>query len=230
MPHTAIMALSFSFSKFSSSHSRGEATRRRAVSATHAVPRARQAAKTARSACNDGIGEPSSAKICGASCAKAVTMARQRSASAGLSAAIRLAVASIFRSTPSQPPSGNAVAKHCSAPTKARPWASKAILVGGKERRAGKQAQIHRIEVVAKAGPRDFAGLDRAAGNFRALDDGDLPALGGKMQRGGEPVDAGADHDRIVSHSLAPRCADPAGSPPSRSLASADISYLKCLR
>ena len=104
-----------------------------------------------------------------------------------------------------------------------------AILVGGKERRAGKQAQIHRIEVVAKAGQRDFAGLDRAAGNIRALDDGDLPALGGKMQRGGEPVDSGADHDRIVSHSLAPRCADLAGSPPSRSLASADISYLKCL-
>jgi hypothetical protein len=24
------------------------------------------------------------------------------------------------------------------------------------------------------------------------------------MQRGGEPIDAGADHDRIVSHSLAP--------------------------
>ena len=62
----------------------------------------------------------------------AATMARQRCASAGLNAAIRFAVASRLLSTPSQVPSGNAVAKHCSAPTKARPCASKRSLWAAK--------------------------------------------------------------------------------------------------
>ena len=65
-----------------------------------------------------------------------------------------------------------------------------AILVRGKKRRAGEHAQVHRIKVVAKARPRDLAGLDRAAGDVGALDHGDLPALGGEMDGGGETVDA----------------------------------------
>jgi hypothetical protein len=77
---------------------------------------------------------------------------------------------------------------------------------------------------VAEARLRDFAGLQRAAGDFGALDDDDLPALGGKMQSGGQPVDAGADHHGIVRHPLAP------DTRRTGSLASADISYLKCLR
>ena len=103
------------------------------MSATHAVPRARHAAKTARSAGHDGIGEPSSAKMCGASCANAATMARQRSASAGLSAAIRLAVASrfLFDAEPGRHPETR-VAKHCSAPTKSRPWAMRRSLWAAK--------------------------------------------------------------------------------------------------
>ena len=102
-----------------------------------------------------------------------------------------------------------------------------AILVRGKKRRAGKQAQIHRVEVVAKARPGDFRGLDRAAGHVGALDDQHLPAFGGEMQRGRQAVDAGADHDCVVGHrvSVAPRIPLAAGS-----LASADISYLKCSR
>ena len=107
------------------------------------------------------------------------------------------------------------------------------ILVGGKERRAGKQAQIHRIEVMTEAGPRDLAGLDRAAGDFRAFEDGDLPALGGEVQRRRQPVDSGPDHDRVVRHSrtyVAPDDAGMTDRPSARSLASADISYLKCRR
>ena len=78
------------------------------------------------------------------------------------------------------------------------------ILVGGKKRRAGEHAQIYCVEVVTKAGQRDFAGLDRAAGDVGRLDDGDLPAFGGQMQRRRQAVDAGADHHRIVRHSPAP--------------------------
>ena len=63
-----------------------------------------------------------------------------------------------------------------------------AILMGGKKRRPGKQTQIHGVEVVAKARAGDFAGLDRAAGDVRALDDGNLPALAGKMERGASPL------------------------------------------
>ena len=122
------------------------------MSATHPVPRARQAAKTARSAGNDGIGEPSNAKMCGASSPNAVTMARQRSASAGLSAAIRPAVASMFRSTPSQSAIRKRRREALLGADEGEAMGGEAILVGGKERRAGKQAQIHRIEVVAKAG------------------------------------------------------------------------------
>ena len=62
MPQIAIMVLSLSFSKFSSSHSRGEATRSRAVSATHAVPRVRHAPKATRRACHDGNGEAEQSK------------------------------------------------------------------------------------------------------------------------------------------------------------------------
>ena len=41
-----------------------------------------------------------------------------------------------------------------------------AILMRGKKRRAGKQSQIHRVEIVAKAGEGDFCRLDRAAGHL----------------------------------------------------------------
>ncbi len=101
-----------------------------------------------------------------------------------------------------------------------------AIFMRGKKWRAGKHAQVHGVKVVAKARPGDFAGLHRAAGNVGALDDGDLPAFGGEMDSGRKPIDAGADHDCIATHSFAPVfcrwrmrvCG---------SLASADISYLK---
>jgi hypothetical protein len=74
------------------------------------------------------------------------------------------------------------------------------ILVGGKKRRAGEQAEIHRVEVVAEARQRDLGGFDRAACDHRALKDRDLPALGGEMHGGGKPVDPRADDDRVVPH------------------------------
>ena len=62
--------------------------------------------------------------------------------------------------------------------------------------------------------------------NVGTLDDSDFPALGGEMDSGRKPIDAGADHDRIATHSFAPvfcrRRMRVCGS-----LASADISYLK---
>jgi hypothetical protein len=38
---------------------------------------------------------------------------------------------------------------------------------------------------MTKSWPRDFARLDRTAGYVGTLDDGNLPALGGEMQRRG---------------------------------------------
>ena len=82
-----------------------------------------------------------------------------------------------------------------------------AILVRGEKRRAGEQAQIHRIKVVAKARPGHFRGLDRAAGNLSALDHHHLPTLGGEMHGGSEAVHAGADHNCVVGHACAPEAA-----------------------
>ena len=136
-------------------------------------------------------------------------MARQRSASAGLNAAMRVGGGvEIF--VDAEPGAiGKRGGETLLGGDEVEAVGDEAILVRGKKRRAGEHAQVHRVKVVAKARPRDFAGLDCAAGNVGALDDGDLPALGGEMHRGGETVDAGADHDRIVRHSFAPACALP---------------------
>ena len=167
MPHIASMVLSFSFSKFSSSHSRGEASRSRTVSATHAVPRVRHAPKATRSACHDGNGEPSSPKICGASCAErrrhGLPAVGVRRTEARRSAGVRGSV--LFHAEPA------AIGEcGCETPFRAdeiEAVREQAILMRGKKRRASKQAQIHRVEIVAKAREGDFAGLDRAAGDAR---------------------------------------------------------------
>jgi hypothetical protein len=69
-----------------------------------------------------------------------------------------------------------------------------------KERRAGEQAEIHCVEVVAKARQRDLRGLDRAAGDRGAFDDRNLPALGGEMHGSRKSVDPRADDHRVVPH------------------------------
>ena len=79
-----------------------------------------------------------------------------------------------------------------------------AILVSGEKWRARKKAQIHGVEVVAKAGPGNFFGLDRASGSCAAFDHGDLPTFGSKMQRRRQAVHASADDDCIVRHRSLP--------------------------
>ncbi len=114
MPQIAIMVLSLSFSKFSSSHSRGEATQE-----PHRVGDPRGAARAPRRKDHaqrlpaTATASRASAKICGASCAErrghgapALRRPRRSTPRSGSAFASRL------RSTPSQLPSGNAVAKH----------------------------------------------------------------------------------------------------------------------
>ena len=112
-------------------------------------------------------------------------MARQRAASAALNASMRAALASGFFSTPSQVPSGNGGGETALGGHEIKSVREQAILVGGKKRRAGEQAEIHGVKVVAKTGQGDLGGLHRAAGGFSALANGDFPALAGEMKRGG---------------------------------------------
>ncbi len=179
MPQIASMALSFSFSKFSSSHSRGEASKQ-----PHGVGDPGGAARAPRRECRPAApattasATPSSPKICGASCAE---RGCHRAPAFGVRRAeTRDPAARWLRHF--SPRRAIAVRK--------RRWRSnvrrcdefqsvgeQAILVRGEKRRAGEHAQIHRVEVVTKTGPGDFAGLDRAAGRIGALDHCDLPAL-----------------------------------------------------
>ena len=86
----------------------------------------------------------------------------------------------------------------------AHPLREQPVFVRGEKRRTREQAQIHRVEIVAKPGTRDLAGLDRAAGDVGALDHGDFPAFSGEMHGRSQSVDACADHDCIVGHSFTP--------------------------
>ena len=70
------------------------------------------------------------------------------------------------------------------------PMSKEAILVRGEKRRAGEQAEIHGVKVVAKAGQGDFGSLDRAASHIGVLADRDFPAFTREMKRGGKAVDA----------------------------------------
>jgi hypothetical protein len=67
------------------------------------------------------MAEPSTAKMCGASLANALAMARQRAPSSGDKALARATVASRSALTPNHDPSGKAVAKALLAGAKARP-------------------------------------------------------------------------------------------------------------
>jgi hypothetical protein len=72
------------------------------------------------------------------------------------------------------------------------------FLVSGKERRTGKQGEVHGVEVMPKTRKRDFAGLDRAAGDLGTLQHHDFPTLAGEMKRRREAVYTGTDHNGIV--------------------------------
>ena len=55
--------------------------------------------------------------------------------------------------------------------------------IGGDEGRAGEQAEVHREQIVPKARQRRLARLHRAARDGVALENADLPALRGEMDR-----------------------------------------------
>jgi hypothetical protein len=70
--------------------------------------------------------------------------------------------------------------------------------VRGDEGRAGEEAEVHRIEIVAEAREGDFRRADGAARRVVPLEDADLPAAARQVDRGGKAVVAGADDDRVV--------------------------------
>ena len=72
------------------------------------------------------------------------------------------------------------------------------------EGRAGEEAEIHRIEIVAEAGERDLLGAHRAARRLAPLEHADRPAAAREVHRGGEAVVPGADDDRIEVHRTTP--------------------------
>ena len=75
------------------------------------------------------------------------------------------------------------------------------------EGRAGEEAEIHGIEVVAEAGERDLLGAHRAARRVVPLEHADRPAAACEVHGGGEAVVAGADDDRIEVHQTLPMTA-----------------------
>ena len=81
--------------------------------------------------------------------------------------------------------------------------------IGGDERRAGEQAEVHREEIVPEARQRRLARLHRAAGDAVALEHADLPAFGGQMNRGGQSVVPRPDDDRVVRHNPSRTAASP---------------------
>ncbi len=74
------------------------------------------------------------------------------------------------------------------------------VLVRLKERRAREHRQIHRREVVAEAGQRQFARLHGAAGRVLLLDHRDAPALFSEAHGGRQPIVARPDNDRVIFH------------------------------
>ena len=205
MPQVDIMTLSFSLAKFSSSQLRGEATTSRAMRATNSVPPARQALNSARAAASDGIGEP-----------KQRENVRRVAAERGDHVAPALRVAGVERGDaagggveialdPAPGAVGECRREAALGADEFKTGLDEAILVGGEERRAGEQAQIHGIEIVPEPGQRHLGGLDGAARRRRALEHRHLPALGGEMDGGGQAVDAGTDDDRVVAHAALSR-------------------------
>ncbi len=187
------------------------------MSASQAVPRVRHAEKARRTACHDGNGEPSRPKMNGASCAKGGGHGAPARAVGGAQRvdARRVGFGILVHAEPGAV--GERRGEAALGDDEIKSVRDETILVRGKKRRAGEHAEIHGVKVVAKAGERDLAGLDRAAGGSRALAHRDLPALAGEMKRGRQPVDARADHDCVRM----PCALFPA---PLASLASADIS------
>ena len=72
--------------------------------------------------------------------------------------------------TPNQRPSGKALAKQSATGRELQPVRFQFICIFPVKGGAGEQAQIHRAEIVAEAGEREFAGLDRAADRRIALE------------------------------------------------------------
>ena len=68
-----------------------------------------------------------------------------------------------------------------------------------KERRAGDERVDRRAQVVDEARERQLARPDAAARLLGGLEDLDLEPLARELDRGGEPVGARADDDRIGS-------------------------------
>ena len=103
--------------------SKFEEARSRAVSSSQPAPFLRQASQPVLASARAAIGEPSRAKMCGASAPKSASICRHACASARENPAARATVVSRSLETPNHLPSRIGEAKQCSAGTKARPSA-----------------------------------------------------------------------------------------------------------
>ena len=151
MPQTASMALSLSFSKFASTHSRGEEASRRAVSATSS---SRAPARRQRSYAR--LAKTASASRATRKCAARPAQRRRqcppavRVGGAQRCDPLRIRLGILFDAEPA------AVGK-CARETMLRrhevqPLRDQPVFVRGEKRRTREQAQIHRVEIVAKPG------------------------------------------------------------------------------
>src|SRR4051794_31795069 len=83
----------------------------------------------------------------------------------------------------------------------------------GEKRRAGEQAEVHSIEVVAEARKRHLGRADSAASSVIPLENSDRPAATREVYRCGKPVMACADDDRIEFHFILRRLSSPGPDP-----------------
>ena len=206
MPQAASVALTCGDSKFSSSQARGEDKQqaRRVERAAHALlapqlpggagQRAR-AHRRAEQARRDARPRPGSPR-------RAAARSRRRRRRTPSS---RATVFSMSVLTPNQRPSGKTLAKQSAAGAKSRPLAFQFICIVLVEGGAGEQAQIHRAEIVAEAGKRELARLDRAADRRISLENRDFPALQRQMRCAGQAVVARPDKDGVeIAHAPIP--------------------------